>query len=196
MKTMKETLNGTFDALKGEFGYANVMQAPRVMKVVVSTGVGKVQDKQRLVLIQDRLAKITGQKTSPRPAKQSIASFKLREGEIIGYQATLRGPRMQDFLYRLIHLALPQTRDFRGLKISAIDEMGNYTLGIKENTIFPETADEDIKDVFGFAITIVTTAKSKKEAEALLRHIGIPLQKEGTPQEKKKAKSKVRGKKK
>ncbi len=196
MKTMKETLNGTFDALKGEFGYANVMQAPRVMKVVVSTGVGKVQDKQRLVLIQDRLAKITGQKTSPRPAKQSIASFKLREGEIIGYQATLRGPRMQDFLYRLIHLALPQTRDFRGLKISAIDEMGNYTLGIKENTIFPETADEDIKDVFGFAITIVTTAKSKKEAEALLRHIGIPLQKEGTPQEKKKVKSKVRGKKK
>ncbi len=196
MKTMKETLNGTFDALKGEFGYANVMQAPRVMKVVVSTGVGKVQDKQRLVLIQDRLAKITGQKTSPRPAKQSIASFKLREGEIIGYQATLRGPRMQDFLYRLIHLALPQTRDFRGLKISAIDEMGNYTLGIKENTIFPKTADEDIKDVFGFAITIVTTAKSKKEAEALLRHIGIPLQKEGTPQEKKKAKSKVRGKKK
>jgi large subunit ribosomal protein L5 len=196
MKTMKETLNGTFDALKGEFGYANVMQAPRVMKVVVSTGVGKVQDKQRLVLIQDRLAKITGQKTSPRPAKQSIASFKLREGEIIGYQATLRGPRMQDFLYRLIHLALPQTRDFRGLKISAIDEMGNYTLGIKENTIFPETADEDIKDVFGFAITIVTTAKSKKEAEALLRHIGIPLQKEGTPQEKKRAKSKVRGKKK
>lgn len=196
MKTMKETLNGTFDALKKEFGYANVMQTPRITKVVVSTGVGKVQDKQRLVLIQDRLAKITGQKTSPRPAKQSIASFKLREGEIIGYQATLRGPRMQDFLYRLIHIALPQTRDFRGLKISAIDEMGNYTLGIKENTIFPETADEELKDVFGFAITIVTTAKSKKEAEALLRYIGLPLQKEGTPQEKKKAKSKVRGKKK
>ncbi len=193
---MKETLSGTFDALKKEFGYANVMQAPRVMKVVVSTGVGKIQDKQRLVLIQDRLAKITGQKTSPRPAKQSIASFKLREGEIIGYQATLRGPRMQDFLYRLIHLAIPQTRDFRGLKISAIDEMGNYTLGIKENTIFPETADEDIKDVFGFAITIVTTAKTKNEAEALLRHIGLPLQKEGTLQEKKKAKAKPRGKKK
>ncbi len=196
MKTMKETLGGTYDALKGEFGYANVMQAPRVMKVVVSTGVGKIQDKQRLVLIQDRLSKITGQKTSPRPAKQSIASFKLREGEIIGYQATLRGPRMQDFLYRLIHLAIPQTRDFRGLKISAIDEMGNYTLGIKENTIFPETADEDIKDVFGFAITIVTTAKTKPEAEALLRHIGLPLQKEGTTQEKKKAKAKPRGKKK
>jgi large subunit ribosomal protein L5 len=84
---------------------------------------------------------------------------------------------MHDFLHKLIHLSLPQTRDFRGLKISSIDEMGNYTLGIKEHTIFPETADEDIKDVFGFGITIVTTAKSKKEAEAFLRHMGLPLQK-------------------
>ena len=162
MKTMKETLSGTFGALKGEFGYKNVMETPRITKVVVSSGVGKVQDKQRLALIQDRLAKITGQKTSPRPAKKSIASFKLREGDIIGYQATLRGPRMHDFLFKLINLALPQTRDFRGLKVTAIDEMGNYTLGIKEHSIFPETADEDIKDVFSFAVTIVTTAKTKK----------------------------------
>jgi len=180
MKTMKETLSTTYDALKGELGYTNVMQAPRIVKVVVSTGVGKIQDKQKIKLIEDRLAKITGQKTSPRPAKKSIASFKLREGDIIGYQATLRGPRMHDFLYKLIHLALPQTRDFRGLKVSAIDEMGNYSLGIKEHTIFPETADEDIKDVFGFAITIVTTAKTKKEAEALLRHVGLPLKKTET----------------
>ncbi len=184
MKTMKETLATTFDSLKGDFGYTNVMQAPRIMKVVVATGVGKIQDKQKLVLIQDRLAKITGQKTIGRPAKKSIASFKLREGEIIGYQSTLRGPRMHDFLHKLIHLALPQTRDFRGLPISAIDEMGNYTLGIKENTIFPETADEDIKDVFGFGITIVTSAKTKKEAEALLRHIAFPLKKEGSVGEK------------
>ena len=174
---MKETLDATFDSLKEEMGYTNVMQAPRITKVIVATGVGKVQDKQRLVLIQDRLAKITGQKVSGRPAKKSIASFKLREGEIIGYQVTLRGERMRDFLYKLIHLTLPQTRDFRGLKVSAIDEMGNYTLGIKEHTIFPETADEDTKDVFGFGITIVTSAKTKKEAEALLRHIGLPLQK-------------------
>ncbi len=177
MKSMKETLNGTFEALKKEMGYTNKMQAPRVAKVVVGTGVGKVQDKQRLALIQSRLALITGQKTSPRPAKKSIASFKLREGEVIGYQVTMRGPRMHDFLHKLIHLSLPQTRDFRGLKVSAIDEMGNYTLGIKEHTIFPETADEDIKDVFGFGITIVTTAKTKKEAEAFLRYIGLPLQK-------------------
>ena len=189
-KTMKETLDGTFKALQKELGYTNVMQAPRIEKVVVSTGVGKIQDKQKLVLIQDRLARIAGQKAIGRPAKKSIASFKLREGEIIGYQATLRGPRMHDFLHKFIHLTLPQTRDFRGLRIDSIDEMGNYTLGIKEHTIFPETADEDIKDVFGLSITIVTTAKTKPEAEALLRHIGLPLQKSGTVAEKKGRKSK------
>jgi large subunit ribosomal protein L5 len=178
MKTMKETLSTVFDSLKGALGHTNVMQSPRIEKVVISVGTGKVQDKQRIALIQDRLAVITGQKPSARPAKQSIASFKLREGDIIGYQVTLRGARMHDFLFKLIHLALPQTRDFRGLKTTSFDEMGNYTLGIKEHTIFPETADEDIKDVFGFAVTIVTTAKTQKEAEALLRHIGLPLQKE------------------
>ena len=122
-----------------------------------------VQDKAKLALIQDRLAKITGQKVSLRPAKQSIASFKLRAGDIVGYQVTLRGERMIHFLDKLIHLALPQTRDFRGLKVSAIDEMGNYTIGIKENTIFPECGDDELKDVFSLAITIVTTAKSKKK---------------------------------
>ena len=179
MKTTKEKVNDAFGALKGEMGYKNVMQAPRIVKVVVSIGTGKVQDKAKLVVIQDRLARITGQKTSPRPAKQSIASFKLREGDIIGYQVTMRGPRMFSFLDKLIHVALPQTKDFRGLKTTAIDEMGNITIGIKEHTIFPETGDEDVKDIFSFAITIVTTAKTKKEAEALLRHIGLPLKAEG-----------------
>lgn len=181
---MKETVAGTYDALKGAMGYQNKMQAPRITKVVVSTGTGKIQDKGKIKVIEDRLARITGQKTIGRPAKQSIASFKLREGDVIGYQATLRGDRMYDFLHKLIHLALPQTRDFRGLKVSAIDDMGNYTIGIKEHTIFPETADEEIKDVFGFAVTIVTTAKSKKEAEAFLCHIGLPLQ-AGSVEEKK-----------
>ncbi len=177
-RTMKEVLKGAFDALKGTFEYKNVMQAPRIEKVIVATGVGKIDDKNRLALIEDRLAQITGQKVSPRPAKQSIASFKLREGEIIGYQVTLRGARMHSFLDKLIHVALPQTRDFRGLKVSAIDAMGNMTIGIPEHTIFPETVNEEIRDVFGFAVTIVTTAKNKKEAEALLRHIGLPLQTE------------------
>lgn len=175
---MKEQVLKTFSALKDTFNYENVMQAPRLEKVVVSIGTGRIQDKQKLEIIKDRLALITGQKPAPRPAKQSIASFKLRQGEIIGYQVTLRGTRMEHFMDKLIHVALPQTRDFRGVKTTAIDEMGNITIGIKEHTIFPETADEEIKDVFSFAVTIVTTAKTKAEAEAFLRHIGLPLQKE------------------
>lgn len=175
---MKTKIEKAFDTLKEAFSYTNRMQAPRLVKVVVSTGTGKIDDKQKIALIEDRLARITGQKPSPRPAKQSIASFKLRQGDIIGYQVTLRGARMRSFLDKLIHIALPQTRDFRGLKTSAIDDMGNITLGIREHTIFPETADEEIKDVFSLAVTIVTTAKSKEEAEAFLRTIGLPLQKE------------------
>ena len=176
METTLTKIKSSFTALKGEFGYTNVMQAPKVEKIVVSIGTGRVQDKQKEAIIRDRLALITGQKPSPRPAKQSIASFKLREGEIIGYQITMRGARMQHFLEKLISIALPQTRDFRGLRTTSIDEMGNITLGIKEHTIFPECADEEIKDVFSLAITIVTTAKNKKEAKAFLRHIGLPLQ--------------------
>lgn len=177
-ETMKGKVKDAYNALKGTFGYTNVMQAPRIEKVVVSTGTGKIDDKHKIELIQDRLAQITGQKPSPRPAKQSIASFKLREGEIIGYQVTLRGEQMHSFLDKLINIALPQTRDFRGLKVSAIDDMGNMTIGIPEHSIFPEAANEELKDVFGLAITIVTNVKTKKEAEALLRHIGLPLKKE------------------
>jgi large subunit ribosomal protein L5 len=177
METTLTKIKSAYTAMKGDFGYVNVMQAPRVEKVVISIGTGRVQDKQKEALIRDRLALITGQKPSARAAKQSIAAFKLREGEIIGYQITLRGARMQHFLDKLINIAIPQTRDFRGLKVTAIDEMGNITIGIKDHTIFPECADEEIKDVFGFAITIVTTAKNKKEAEAFLRHINLPLKK-------------------
>lgn len=178
MSVVKEKISKVFETLKGDFAYKNTMQAPTIEKVVVSTGTGKIDDKNKIKLIQERLALITGQKAAPRGAKQSIASFKLREGDIIGYQVTLRGTRMQHFLDKLIHVALPRTRDFRGLRTSSVDEMGNYTIGIKEHTIFPETSDEDIRDVFGLSITIVTTAKTKEEAIALLRHIGLPLQKE------------------
>jgi len=152
------------------------MQTPTIEKIVISTGIGKVQDKNKIQLIQDRLATITGQKSAPRGAKKSVASFKVREGDTVGYQVTLRGERMRDFLEKLIHVALPRTRDFRGIKPTAIDDMGNITLGIKEHTIFPETSDEDLRDVFGLAITIVTTATAKKEAEAYFRHLGLPLQ--------------------
>lgn len=169
------TQKKTFDALKGEFGYQNVMQAPRVGKIIVSTGVGSLKDKKKLEIIVNRLAKITGQAPAVRGAKKSIANFKLRTGDAAGYQITLRGARMQSFLDKLIHIVLPRMKDFRGLKATAIDEMGNITIGIKEHTVFPETSDEDAKDVFGLAITITTTAKNKKEAEAFLRHIGLPL---------------------
>lgn len=175
MLISQEKQKNAFDSLKGDFGYANPMASPRLQKIVVSSGVGKAKDKKRNELVADRLMRITGQKASPRAARKSIASFKLREGEVVGFQVTLRGARMYEFLDKLIHIALPRTRDFRGLSKTAIDEMGNYTLGIRENTIFPETSEEDLKDVFGLSITLVTTAKTKEEAEAFYRHLGMPL---------------------
>ena len=158
-------------------GYKNPMQMPRILKVVVSSGVGSFKDKTKFKVVEDRLMRITGQKPAPRGAKISIASFKSRQGDVVGYQVTLRGQRMYDFLDRLVHLALPRTKDFRGISPDAVDEMGNYTLGIKEHNIFPETSDEELKDVFGMAITIVTTAKSKEEVLAFLTHLGFPFRK-------------------
>lgn len=177
MNTVLEKQTTTFEALKGDFGYTNKLQSPRVEKVVVSTGIGKIQDKQKIELIQDRLARITGQKSAARGAKKSIASFKIREGDIVGYQVTLRGKRMHDFLNKLIHVALPRTKDFRGLSEKSVDEMGNYTIGVPEHTVFPETPDEELKDVFGLAVTIVTTAQNREEALAFLGHIGLPFKK-------------------
>lgn len=165
------------DKEKSLEGYKNPMQRPRIMKVVVSVGVGSFKDKNKFKVVEDRLARITGQKASQRGAKVSIATFKSREGDVVGYQVTLRGQRMHDFLEKLIHIALPRTKDFRGINQSGADEMGNYTLGIKEHTIFPEAADEELKDVFGLAVTIVTTAKSKEEVLKLLTHLGFPFKK-------------------
>jgi large subunit ribosomal protein L5 len=177
MMLSKQKEVSAFDALKESQGYTNKFQAPRITKVVVSSGTGKARDKNRNKLVEDRLARITGQKPSARAARISIAQFKLREGEVIGFQATLRGGRMYEFIDKLIHIALPRTRDFRGIAETAVDQMGNLTIGIKENTIFPETSDEDLKDVFGLAVTIVTTAKTKKEALAFFRYLGIPFKK-------------------
>jgi large subunit ribosomal protein L5 len=178
MQFIKEKQNKVFDSLKSAFNYKNRMQAPKLVKAVVSTGIGSIKDKNKIKVIEDRLTKITGQKPVPRGAKKSIASYKTRQGDIIGYQVTLRGKRMRDFLDKLISIALPRTRDFRGLNIKGIDEIGNFTIGVKEHIVFPETADEDLKDVFGLAITVVTTAKNKKEAQALLKELGFPLKKE------------------
>jgi len=177
-KLIAEQQKTAFDSLKKDFGWTNRMQAPHIEKVVISVGVGKMtKDKGKVELVADRLAKITGQKPASRGAKKAISTYKTRVGDKIGYQITLRGKRAEDFLNRLVHIALPRTKDFKGLAASAIDEMGNYTLGIKEHSVFPETADEDIKDVFGMAVTVVTTAKNKKTAESYLRHLGFPFKK-------------------
>ena len=179
------TQSNTFKALKGDFGYSSPMQAPKVTKVIISTGVGKVnKDKKRLELVQGRLERITGQHPAPRAAKKAIANFKSRTGDVVGYQITLRGARMQSFLDKLIHIVLPRVKDFRGLNAKAIDDMGNITIGLREHIVFPETSDEDSKDIFGIAITITTTAKNKKEAEAFLRHLGLPLKEIDTVEQK------------
>jgi large subunit ribosomal protein L5 len=175
---IKEKQNNFFKASKDQFGFKNIFEAPRLVKVVVSTGIGSIADKNKIELIQDRLAKITGQKAAARSAKKSIATFKVREGETVGYQVTLRGARMYNFLDKLLTIALPRTRDFRGISKNSVDEMGNYTIGIKEHTIFPETSNEELKDVFGLSITLVTTAKKPEEAVAFLGHIGLPFKQE------------------
>jgi large subunit ribosomal protein L5 len=136
------------------------------------------KDKNKNEAIVGRLAKIIGQKPAMRGAKQSISSFKVRQGDPIGVMVTLRGKRMFAFLEKLINVAIPRTKDFRGINRTGVDNIGNLTIGIKEHTIFPETADEDIRDVFGMSITIVSTAKDKKEGLAFFELIGVPFKKE------------------
>ncbi len=177
MKTTKQKQNEAFAALKEKMGWKNPMQAPRLSKAVISVGTGSLKDKKKNEVVADRLTKITGQKPAPRGAKKSIASFKTRLGDLIGYQITLRGPRLFGFLDKLLNVALPRTKDFRGISPKAVDEMGNITIGVREHTIFPETADEDLRDVFGMAITIVNTAQTRAEALAFLEHIGVPFKK-------------------
>lgn len=176
-KSVKEKQATAFEVMKGDFGYKAKLAAPRLVKVVVSATTGRSKDKNRNEMVMGRIAKITGQKPSLRAAKKSIAAFKLREGDKIGVAVTLRGARMIGFLDKFFNVAIPRTRDFRGYDKKAIDEMGNITLGVKEQTIFPEVADEDVKDLFGMAVTIVTTAKNKKEAIKFFEIIGTPLNK-------------------
>ena len=178
--TVKEKEAGGFEKMKGIFNYKNAFAAPKMVKIVINTGTGTAikKDKNKNDAILDRLAKITGQKGALKGAKQSIASFKIRQGDPIGIVVTLRGSRMYAFLEKLINVALPRTKDFRGINRKAVDNIGNLTIGIKEHTIFPETADEDIRDVFGLSITLVSTAKNKKEGTAFFELLGIPFKKE------------------
>lgn len=177
MKSIKEKVKESFNHLKDELKLVNVMQAPKILKVAVSAGVGSFSDKKKIDIVIDRLAKITGQQPVKRGAKKSIATFKTREGDVVGVQVTLRGEKMWSFLDRLLNIALPRTKDFRGISTTAIDEMGNYTMSIKEHTVFPETADEDLKDVFGFAVTIVTNLKDPKSTMKFLKALDFPFKK-------------------
>lgn len=176
--TAKQKVDKMFDTMKGDFKWTNKHQAPKLEKIIVSVGTGKSRkDSRRLKVVEDRLQKITGQKASVKKAKLSIAQFKLREGEEVGYMVTLRGKQMYAFFDKLVHIALPRSRDFRGIKVTSVDAMGNISIGLKEHTIFPETSDEDLQDVFPLGITIVSTAKDKKTATAFFTALGMPFQK-------------------
>jgi|SRR3989344_3684150 len=179
MEKIKEKQKKAYDALKESLGFKSPMEGVRIVKVVVNSGTGKQSraDKNKNDFVAERLTQLAGQKAAPRSAKKSIASFKLREGEPIGQMVTLRGARMHDFLDRFFNVAIPRIRDFRGFSKTAVDAMGNLTIGIREHTIFPETADDEIKDVFGLSVTIVTTAGTREAALAFFEHLGIPFKK-------------------
>ena len=165
-------------SLKKEFGIKNVMAVPRVDKVVVNVGIGKLSKDEKAVgkIVQD-VTKLTGQKPVFRKAKRSIASFKIREGVNIGLMVTLRGKRMYDFMDRLVSVALPRSKDFRGIDTKNFDKNGNLNLGIKESSIFPEIDYETLKDIFSLEVTVATTARDKQKGIVLLRSLGFPIKK-------------------
>jgi large subunit ribosomal protein L5 len=164
--------------LIGRFGYSSVMQAPRIEKITLNMGVGDAkQDSKALKAAQDQLATIAGQQPSVRRARKSIAAFKLREGMPVGVSVTLRGDRGYEFLDRLISIAIPRIRDFRGLYTRSFDGRGNYSMGVREQTIFPEIDYDSIDHVRGLDITITTSARTDVEAFALLYALGMPFSK-------------------
>ena len=163
-------------ALQDEFGYRNVMQIPGLVKVVINTGVGEAaRDSKVIEGAVDDLTRITGQKPVITKARKSIAQFKLREGQPIGAHVTMRGDRAWEFIDRLVNLALPRIRDFRGLSPKQFDGNGNYTFGLAEQSVFHEIDQDKIDRVRGFDITVVTSAKTDDEGRALLRHLGFPF---------------------
>jgi large subunit ribosomal protein L5 len=165
-----------------QFGYSSYMQAPKLQKITLNMGVGDAkQDSKVLDAAIEQLATIAGQRPSVRRARKSIAQFKVREGMPVGVSVTLRGERAYEFLDRLVSVALPRTRDFRGLKPTAFDGRGSYSMGLKEQIIFPEIDYDAIDNVRGLDIAITTTAKSNPETYALLAAFGLPFSREGNP---------------
>jgi large subunit ribosomal protein L5 len=170
-------------ALIERFGYSTPMQAPRILKVTVNMGVGDAkQDSKVLDAASEQLATITGQRPNVRRARKSIAQFKLREGMPVGLSVTLRGDRLYEFLDRLFSVAIPRIRDFRGLNPRSFDGRGNYSMGFREQTIFPEIDYDDIDQTRGLDVTITTTARTDEECFALLEALGMPFARDGRPQ--------------
>ena len=168
--------NEVLPALMKEFGYVNPMQAPRLEKIVVNMGLGEAINNGKIIDASvEQLAQITGQKPVITKARKSIANFKLRQGQSIGAMVTLRGDRMYEFLDRLVSIALPRVRDFKGVSPKAFDGKGNYTLGVREQIIFPEINYDKVEKIKGLNITVVTTARNDEEGRALLRHLGLPF---------------------
>lgn len=162
--------------LQEQFGYENIMAVPRLQKIVINSGVGEATENEKVLeTVTGNIAKITGQQPIQTRAKKSISNFKLREGTPVGCKVTLRKKIMYEFLDRLINLALPRTRDFQGVPDKSFDGRGNYTLGIKEHTIFPEINTDNVEKVHGLDITFVTSAETDEEAYALLKHFGMPF---------------------
>lgn len=168
--------NDVVPTLMNEFEYASIMQVPRITKVVLNVGLGEALDNAKaLEFATNDIATITGQKPVITKAKKSVATFKLREGRSIGVKVTLRGERMWSFLTRLIHVALPRTRDFQGISPDSFDGRGNYTLGLREQLIFPEIDYDSIDKIRGMEVTIVTTAQNDEEGRRLLDLLGMPF---------------------
>ncbi len=178
-KMQEQYKNEVVPALQKEFSYRNVMEIPRIQKVVVNIGLGEAMDNAKaLEAAVTDLTTITGQKPIQTKARKSIANFKLREGRIIGAKVTLRGERMWAFLDRLINIALPRVRDFRGVSPDAFDGRGNYTLGLRDQLIFPEIEYDKIDKLRGMEITVVTTATNDEHSRAMLKFLGMPFRKE------------------
>ncbi len=174
----KEYQQRVIKALKEEFGYDNIMQVPKLKKIVVSRGVGAaVADKKLIDHAVDEMTMITGQKAVSTISKKDVAAFKLRKGMPIGAKVTLRGERMYEFLDRLVTTALPRVRDFQGIRATGFDGRGNYNLGVTEQIIFPEINIDKINRINGMDITFVTSAETDKEAKSLLSELGLPFKK-------------------
>jgi large subunit ribosomal protein L5 len=171
-------------ALKEKFGYSSIMEAPKLVKVTLNMGVGEAkQDRGMLEAAQTQLATIAGQKPNVRRARKSVAQFKVREGMPVGLSVTLRDERAYEFMDRLTSIAIPRIRDFRGLNPRSFDGRGNYSMGVREQIIFPEIDYDEIDQIRGLDITITTTAKTNREAFALLDALGMPFARDGRPGE-------------